>query len=246
MIRSFFGVMFVPRMPSLMGMGDSTLVARLRGANGFAEIAAAVIDDLRAVPGVVGVAVEAHVGGEPLIWFSTEPFARGDARRYVDGGFHGDRLLARLREAQVPIWEGGYAIVPIVGCGELVGTIRLIADVAERVSSASLQLVSMLTSVRLAQIGGLGVDAHALTARQHEIAVLVSRGCTNQEIGDMLEISANAVKKHVSRALEVLGVSNRTELAALAGRWNGPPTERLSPAISVVRAERPNVSARAA
>lgn len=34
----------------------------------------------------------------------------------------------------------------------------------------------------------------------------------------MLSISANAVKKHVSRALAILHVSNRTELAALVAR----------------------------
>ena len=58
----------------------------------------------------------------------------------------------------------------------------------------------------------------SITARQHEIALLVARGCTNPEIGTMLGISVNAVKKHVSRLLDVLDASNRTELAAMVAR----------------------------
>ena len=221
-------------------------MARLRTADGFASIAAAVIDELRTVPGVLGVAIEAHIGGAPVQWFGTEPFAPAAARRYLDGGYRSDPLLALLRDAQAPIVEGAQWIVPIAGCGELVGAIRLIADVPERVSPSLLQLVSMLTSVRLAQIGGLGVEAHVLTARQHEVAVLASRGCTNQEIACMLGISANAVKKHISRVLEALGVSNRTELAALVGRWSGAPTERLHPAIYMLGPNRSEACACAA
>ena len=54
--------------------------------------------------------------------------------------------------------------------------------------------------------------------RQREVVELVAHGCTNAEIGKMLDISANAVKKHVSRVLALLEVTNRTELAALVGR----------------------------
>ena len=62
-----------------------------------------------------------------------------------------------------------------------------------------------------------------LTLRQYEVTILVTRGCTNREIGSMLGISSHAVKKHVSRLLEVLHVSNRTELAAIAASWPASP-----------------------
>jgi DNA-binding NarL/FixJ family response regulator len=58
----------------------------------------------------------------------------------------------------------------------------------------------------------------SITSRQHEIAQLVARGSTNPEIGVMLGISVNAVKKHVSRLLDALHASNRTELAAMVAR----------------------------
>lgn len=64
---------------------------------------------------------------------------------------------------------------------------------------------------RLALLAGRAVS---LTARQRQIAELVVHGCTNHEIAQMLAISANAVKKHVSRLLELQGASNRTELAS--------------------------------
>ena len=59
----------------------------------------------------------------------------------------------------------------------------------------------------------LGGSGPTLTARQRQVAELVAFGCTNAEIATMLEISANAVKKHVSRLLDLLEASNRTELA---------------------------------
>lgn len=68
---------------------------------------------------------------------------------------------------------------------------------------------------RLAALAGPAV---ALTTRQREIAELVVHGCTNPEIAQMLAISANAVKKHVSRLLALLEASNRTELASQLAR----------------------------
>jgi non-specific serine/threonine protein kinase len=63
----------------------------------------------------------------------------------------------------------------------------------------------------------------SLTRRQYEIAILVTRGCTNREIGAMLGISINAVKQHVSRVLVAVAASNRTELAAIASAWPPEP-----------------------
>jgi DNA-binding NarL/FixJ family response regulator len=68
---------------------------------------------------------------------------------------------------------------------------------------------------RLAALAG---PPPALTARQRQIAELVVHGCTNGEIAQMLAISANAVKKHVSRLLALLDASNRTELAGQLAR----------------------------
>lgn len=80
-----------------------------------------------------------------------------------------------------------------------------------RLSLPELHRLDALIRGRLTVLAG---DGPALTTRQREVAELVAFGCTNAEIGTMLRISANAVKKHVSRLLELLDASNRTELAS--------------------------------
>ena len=50
-----------------------------------------------------------------------------------------------------------------------------------------------------------------LTNRQREILELVSKGCSNSDIAQLLSISPNTVKTHIATILERLSVSNRTE-----------------------------------
>jgi DNA-binding NarL/FixJ family response regulator len=125
-------------------------------------------------------------------------------------------------------------VVPLLGCGDVIGTLRLHAPNIHLCIDELARLGSMV-SVRVAQLGleaplALAVSNH-LTQRQHEVACLVARGCTNAEIGGMLAISSDAVKKHVSRTLDTLGLSNRTELAAIAGRWSAEPASALPPVL---------------
>jgi len=60
--------------------------------------------------------------------------------------------------------------------------------------------------------------ASALSPREQEVLQLVCHGLTNAEIGECLHTSAATVKNQVSRILEKLGASNRTELAATVAR----------------------------
>ena len=56
-----------------------------------------------------------------------------------------------------------------------------------------------------------GTDSpYNLTKREMEIVKLVARGQTNIEIAGNLYISISAVKKNLSRAMEKMGVKNRT------------------------------------
>ncbi|MDT0467168.1 helix-turn-helix transcriptional regulator [Streptomyces gibsoniae] len=54
-----------------------------------------------------------------------------------------------------------------------------------------------------------------LTRREREIAVLVARGLTNQQIADRLVVSVRTVEGHLYRIGNKLGLTNRRELAAL-------------------------------
>ena len=57
-----------------------------------------------------------------------------------------------------------------------------------------------------------------LTDRQLEILTSVARGLSNAEIARQFNLSEITIKKHLSAIFEHLGVSNRTEAAALALR----------------------------
>lgn len=61
-------------------------------------------------------------------------------------------------------------------------------------------------------------DASVLTKREREVLALVVEGCTNPEIGRILGISAGTVRTHVSKILEKLGVTDRTEATSVALR----------------------------
>jgi DNA-binding CsgD family transcriptional regulator len=61
--------------------------------------------------------------------------------------------------------------------------------------------------------------AARLTRREAEVARLVGRGCTNQQIAAALHITPDTVKKHVKAACAKAGAANRAGLAAgIAGR----------------------------
>ena len=57
-----------------------------------------------------------------------------------------------------------------------------------------------------------------LTGREKEILVLVSKGCSNAEIGDMLQLSPNTVRNHLKNLFESLGAADRAEAVAIGIR----------------------------
>jgi DNA-binding CsgD family transcriptional regulator len=63
-----------------------------------------------------------------------------------------------------------------------------------------------------------------LTDREREVAEHASRGCSNRQIGILLAVSENTVKKHLKRVFAKLGTQNRVELALA---WNRGATSGL-------------------
>jgi DNA-binding CsgD family transcriptional regulator len=55
-----------------------------------------------------------------------------------------------------------------------------------------------------------------LTAREREVAVLITHGLTNSSIADQMMLSERTVTTHISNILSKLGYTSRTQIAAWA------------------------------
>ena len=80
-----------------------------------------------------------------------------------------------------------------------------------------------VTSRVLARLKDLAAKAVAhevsvLSEREREVLSLVAAGLTNKEIAGRLIISDNTARNHVSRIMEKLGVTRRSEAATFAAR----------------------------
>jgi len=65
-------------------------------------------------------------------------------------------------------------------------------------------------------------SAAPLTAREHEIVLLIARGLSNRQIADELVISPATAARHVANILAKLGFSSRTQVASWAARHEPP------------------------
>jgi RNA polymerase sigma factor (sigma-70 family) len=110
------------------------------------------------------------------------------------------------------------------------GYIRKDVDPAEvlrlvRRAAAGRTAISGDMALRLAEALRHGDDGAAveralasLSPRQREVVALIAEGRSNRDIAARLYLSEGTVKNHVTRALEVLGVADRTKLAVLVVR----------------------------
>lgn len=62
-----------------------------------------------------------------------------------------------------------------------------------------------------AEPGESGVKAHGISKRELEVLLLMAKGYSNQEIADQLFVSLNTIKTHISKLLEKLEASRRTQ-----------------------------------
>jgi DNA-binding NarL/FixJ family response regulator len=61
-------------------------------------------------------------------------------------------------------------------------------------------------------------DPFGLTDRERQVLELITEGATNRQIGAALFMAEKTASVHVSRILRKLGVSSRTQAAAVAHR----------------------------
>lgn len=84
----------------------------------------------------------------------------------------------------------------------------------------------------------------ALTGREREIALLISRGLTNRQIGLELAIKERTVGAHVQNILNKLGASNRAQIAAWSASASAatPAAPAVMPAHVVASSGQSNAS----
>ena len=74
--------------------------------------------------------------------------------------------------------------------------------------------------------GGNSATFAPLTPREEEVALLVSRGLTNRQIGSELFISEHTVATHIAKILKRLALSSRSRLSAWVADRRLPPSDQ--------------------
>lgn len=110
---------------------------------------------------------------------------------------------------------------PIVGSGQLIGTVHLarVGDDSPAFDADDLVDLGAICSHLSACLAALHRSKHIvtpltqrLTTREQQIAELIAQGLTNLEIAAQLWITPNSVKQALKRMFRKLEVSSRTEL----------------------------------
>ena len=69
----------------------------------------------------------------------------------------------------------------------------------------------LLTELSMSSEQGKDDEQHVLSPREHEILILVSKGYTSKEIGEILELSFHTINGYVKNLYKKLSVNSRTE-----------------------------------
>ncbi len=85
---------------------------------------------------------------------------------------------------------------------------------ASKPDPAGERVAIVIESARGPRAATVRLEAHGATAREREVATLIARGLTNQEIATTLVLSPHTVGDHVKSLFEKLGVATRQELVA--------------------------------
>jgi DNA-binding NarL/FixJ family response regulator len=115
--------------------------------------------------------------------------------------------------ASILAGASGYVLKQIRG-GELVQAVRRVAQ-GESLLDPSLT-ARVLDRVR--HPAPNDDPLRVLTPQERRILDYIAEGCTNREIGTAMSLAEKTVKNYVSNLLMKLGMSRRTEAAALAAR----------------------------
>lgn len=109
-------------------------------------------------------------------------------------------------------------------------TSKQVAAAIRTLNQGYSQLDATIASKLFAQLNSTSLPTNAeyqyrFSDRELEILQLLGKGKTNQEMAQMLHLAYGTVKNHISRILNELGVSDRTQAALLAQQHLNKPTD---------------------
>jgi DNA-binding CsgD family transcriptional regulator len=142
--------------------------------------------------------------------------SNGTARTSLEAAVAGWDRHGRLWEGQCARLDLATAHIRASRFAAAVAIAAEVREVAARIGSPSL-LARADELVRQAR-GRIAVDEpwRPLTAREFDVARLISEGLTNAEIAESLGIAPKTASSHVEHILAKLGASRRAEIAAWA------------------------------
>ena len=173
------------------------------------------------VVGPLGEAWTRHLAGELLRYegLDTHEVWEGAEEAWEAVGIPHDRGWALLHRAECHIREGGRELAQEATTEAHTIAVGLGAKPLVDATAA----LAQRSRLRLEPIGADGTAdrkprLYALTERETEVLQLVALGLSNEQIASRLFISPRTASVHVSRILAKLGVSSRSEAAAVAFR----------------------------
>jgi DNA-binding CsgD family transcriptional regulator/tetratricopeptide (TPR) repeat protein len=124
---------------------------------------------------------------------------------------------ARLHAAEAAVTAGDRAVAETAVSGVLtvagrLGSRWLVDEASNLAGRARLHLDGAPSPERAVE------EPFGLTPRERQVLALIAEGATNRQIGAALYMAEKTASVHVSRILAKLGVSSRTQAAALAHR----------------------------
>jgi DNA-binding CsgD family transcriptional regulator len=117
--------------------------------------------------------------------------------------------LATFTRSRTPGYDAQPAVVVVPSSG---GWITLHASLPEGRSQGRVAIVLERSATQHAT--ALRLEAHGVTPREREVAVLLAQGLTNPEIATTLVLSPFTVQDHIKSLYEKTGVASRQELVA--------------------------------
>ena len=137
------------------------------------------------------------------------------------------RIKERHPETAIVILTAHPEELAVRGCLKAGASACLFKDVNEQNLLAALMQVvhgravidPRIAGAMLPRRGTASTDG-ALTAREHEVLLLIARGLTTQEIADEIGLSPNTVKSHSRALFTKLDAHNRVQALAAAKERN--------------------------